>query len=283
MVIAFASGKGGAGKTTVSLNLTLALPGASYFDLDVEEPDGHIFMKPVIESEEDVTILVPQIREELCTACGLCAKECSFKALVSLKTKPLFFPELCHGCGVCTLVCPEEAIVEVERPMGGIRKGTGSGHPFLEGRLNLKEPMATPVIRWARRHIPAEGVTILDAPPGSSCPMVSSVTESDYVVLVAESTPFGLNDMAIAAETLQKLNLPFGVVINRYGIGDDRVEQYCIEKDIPLLGKIPEMRSLAEAYSRGIPAIEALPELKPLFLSLFEAIKAEMKKGGAEA
>lgn len=281
MIIAFASGKGGAGKTTISLNLALSLPEADYFDLDVEEPDGHIFLNPVIDREEEVTISVPSIDEELCTACGECARSCAFNALVSLKTKPLFFPGLCHGCGLCTYVCPEKAIHEVPRSLGVLRHGRADGHGFVEGLLNLKEPMAVPIIRKAKVYAEKSPLAILDAPPGASCPMVAAVTDADYVVLVAESTPFGLNDMKIAVNTLKVLQLPFGVVLNREGLGDDRVEAYCREEGIPLLMKFPEDRGVAEAYSRGEVAINWNPALISQFKTLFSRIEAEVAKKGA--
>ena len=273
MIVAVASGKGGTGKTTVAVNLALALGGPLQFlDCDVEEPNAHLFLNPQITEAEQVHLLVPEVDEQRCTACGACGRACRYHAIVSLKTKPLVFPELCHGCGNCTLACKAGAIRETPRTVGVIERGRRNGIRFAHGRLNVGEAMAGPVIRALRRTAERSPLTLIDAPPGASCPVVASVRASDFVVLVTEPTPFGLNDLALAADLVRELNLPFGVVINRSDIGNQAVRDYCRRQGIPLLVEIPEDRRVAEAYSRGEPAIQAVPAMRESFERLYDCL-----------
>ncbi|MDH7500984.1 MAG: ATP-binding protein [candidate division NC10 bacterium] len=282
MKIAVASGKGGTGKTTVATNLALILSrerkAVRYLDCDVEEPNGHIFLRPRIRRSRTVTVLVPQVDMERCTGCGQCAQICQFSAIVCIQKKVLTFPELCHGCGGCTLVCPEKAISEMPREVGIVEEGDGHGIEFAHGRLRIGEAMAPPVIREVKRNLPEEGVAILDAPPGTSCPAIESIKGTDFVLLVTEPTPFGLNDLKLAVKMVRALAIPFGVFLNRCDLGDDGVGRYCEEEKIAILGEIPEDRRIALAYSRGEMAARAIPEYGRKFRSLFDAIRERVER-----
>jgi len=261
--IAVASGKGGTGKTTVAVNLAFVAAGRGervrYLDCDVEEPNGHIFLSPEITESLPVTIPVPEVDESLCTSCGECKRICQYKAITLILDKVITFPELCHGCGGCSLVCPTEAITEVPREMGVVESGSvlidgftnGSDFTFYQGRLNIKEALAVPVIRKVKEFVDGESMNFIDAPPGTSCPVIESVRGVDFVVLVTEPTPFGLNDLALAVETLTELQIPMGVVVNRDGIGNNDVYDFCRDKGLEVLGRIPFDRRIAEVYSRG--------------------------------
>ena len=276
-VIAVASGKGGTGKTTVATNLavTAAQSGrkVQLLDCDVEAPNAHLFLKPEIERSEAVSVPVPEVDEERCTACGECGRICQYSAIVSLKTKPLVFPELCHGCGGCALVCPEEAITERRREIGVVEVGHARGVSFAGGRLRIGEAMSPPLIRAVKERALHDGLVVIDAPPGTSCPMVESVRGCDFALLVTEPTPFGLSDLAIAVDTVRKLGLPFAVAVNRAGLGHDTVYSFCEDEDIDVIAEFPDDRRVAEAYSRGELAALALPELAARFRALAEQVE----------
>jgi MinD superfamily P-loop ATPase len=276
MVIAVASGKGGTGKTTVATNLavTLARRGeqVAYFDCDVEEPNGHIFLKPAITSSASVGVPVPKVDASKCTGCGKCGEICRYSAIVCINKKVLTFPELCHGCGGCTLVCPEDAISEIPREVGVIEEGMADGVGFAHGLLRVGEAMSPPLIREVKRRIPAGGIAIVDAPPGTSCPVIEAVKGADFVLLVTEPTPFGLNDLELAVGMVRELQLPMGVVINRADIGDGRVKEYCARENIELLAEIRDDRRIAEAYSRGEMVVDAVPDLSGRFEKMFEQV-----------
>lgn len=277
MILAIASGKGGTGKTTVAVNLARMLADngehVQYLDCDVEEPNGHIFLKPEITGTEPVGIPVPIIDEEKCTACRKCVEACQYNAIAVLK-KALVFPELCHGCGGCTLVCPTGAIREQERQIGVVETGFANGVAFAQGRINVGEPMSPPLIRAVKKKaLNYCGLSLLDAPPGTSCPVVATVRDVDYVLLVTEPTPFGLHDLKLAAELIQQLGRKHGVIINRSDSGDSRVRDFCAAKQIPVLLEIPDDRRVAEAYSRGEMAISAIPEWQTMFSHLWNRIK----------
>ncbi len=278
MKIAIASGKGGTGKTTVAVNLACVLANGGqavqYVDCDVEEPNGHIFLKPAITVTEFAGIPVPVVDEDKCTGCRKCADVCQYHAIAVLQTA-LVFPELCHGCGGCALVCPAGAIREESRPIGVVETGAADGVAFAQGRLNVGEPMAPPLIRAVKKKAHAKGVVILDAPPGTSCPVVTTVRDADYVLLVTEPTPFGLNDLKLAVELIRQLGVRHGVVINRADSGDQRVRDYCGAEEVPVLGEIPDDRRVAEAYSRGELAARALPEWADRMQQLWHRLREQ--------
>ena len=257
--LALASGKGGTGKTTLSTSLAAvaAMRGmsAAYVDCDVEEPNGHLFLHPGLDRPRTVEVPVPSVNEDACTLCGKCGEVCQFGAITVLPGTVATFPELCHGCGGCTLACPEGAITEVGRPVGRVETGTAElpNHSlaFVHGVLNVGEAMAPPVIEAVLEAVPDVGLVVVDSPPGTACPMIAALRESDYVILVTEPTPFGLSDLRLAAETVDQLGIPYGVAVNRADIGDDSVARWCREAGVELLAEIPSRRELAEAYARG--------------------------------
>jgi MinD superfamily P-loop ATPase len=248
--IAVASGKGGTGKTTVAVGLAIVAGRVQLLDCDVEEPNVHLFLRPEITQTEVVTIPVPQVDQQRCNLCGLCAEACQFHAIAVMGPQVLVFPELCHGCGACALACSEEAIREVPRQVGVVESGKAGKIGFVHGRLNVGEPMATPVIRAVKAHLDSQRLTLIDAAPGTACPVVEAVKGSDFCLLVTEPTPFGLSDLRLAVEVMEKLRLSCGVIINRAGEGDNATEEFCRSKELPLLGHIPLDRRIAEAYAR---------------------------------
>lgn len=278
MKVAVASGKGGTGKTTIAVNLACSLcEPVQLLDCDVEEPNCHIFLKPTIKRREAIGVPVPVVDESKCTVCGECSEMCQYHAIASLKTGVLIFPELCHGCGGCAKVCPAGAIIEVQREIGVVETGARGRVEFVHGRLNIGQARSVPLIRAVKRHSKADGVTIIDCPPGTSCPVIAALKDVDFVVLVTEPTPFGLYDLTLAAETVRQLGIPFGVVINRADVGDARVADYCRYERIPVLLQIPDDRRIAVAYSRGQLVVEALPELRAEFMQLHANIGEFMR------
>jgi len=272
MVIAVASGKGGTGKTTISVNLALSISNAQILDCDVEEPNVHIFLKPEISGKKNVFIPVPKIDKSKCIACGRCKQVCAYNALALLKDTVLVFPELCHGCGACSYFCPEKAISEVDKEIGLVEIGKREDLEFIHGKLNIGQAMSPPLIKAVKEYINKNKISIIDAPPGTSCPVIASINGSDFCILVTEPTPFGLNDLILAVDVVRKLKIPFGVIINRSNLGDDKTEEYCLKQDISVLMRIPFKKEIASAYSKGITIIEALPEYKQKFQELFRKI-----------
>jgi len=274
--IAVASGKGGTGKTTIATNLALALASTGrtiqILDCDVEEPNCHIFLKPEIEKTAPVTVSMPKVIEEKCTGCGICADVCEFKAIAVIKGKVLIFPELCHGCGACKLFCPEDAFIEVSREVGIVEEGESNGIRFVHGLLNIGELMSPAVIDGVKKAAGDQEIVILDSPPGTSCPVIAAVKNADFVLLVTEPTPFGLNDLELAVGMVRELNLPFAVAINRSDVGNEDVKEYCRREGIEIVLEIPNDRRIAEAYSRGEMVIHALPEYQKTFEACWEKI-----------
>jgi len=283
MIISVASGKGGTGKTTVAVGLALSLlesppPGVSsvtLIDCDVEAPNAALFLRPSLGPEETVDLLVPQVDAAACTLCGRCAEVCQYHALAVVGDKVLVFEDLCHGCGSCTLICPESAISEVPHRIGTVARGRVGSMRFVHGHLDIGRPMAVPIIRQARRGAAdEEGVVVLDAPPGAACPAVASMRGADFVLLVTESTPFGLHDLQAALQVARdELGIPVGVVINRDGIGDDGVDRFCAAEGVPILLRIPFERRIAEAYADGVPITQTVPELREAFLGLYDSVR----------
>ena len=277
MRIAIASGKGGTGKTTIATNLAYVAAkagrGVVYVDCDVEEPNGHIFLQPRIDDTRSIDKPVPVVDLNRCSHCGACSRICRFGAIASLPKQTLVYPELCHACGGCELVCPVDAIHEVPRPIGTLRFGESGEIRFVDGTLNIGEAMSPPAIRAVKAAVPEIGLVLLDAPPGTSCPAIEAVRDSDFVILVTEPTPFGLNDLTLAVEMVRALGLPLGVVVNRAGIGDDSVLRYCSGHRVAVLAEIPDDRSVAEAYSRGEMIADAVPAFARRIEDLLERIE----------
>jgi len=276
LIIAVASGKGGTGKTTIAVNLALSLERVQLIDCDVEEPNDHLFLKPEIKETYSVKVMFPEIDEEKCNYCGKCSEICAYNAISVLTNSVIIFPHLCHGCGGCVLLCPEKAMKEGKREVGIVNIGKKENLRFIEGKLNISEVMAPAVIEEAKSFIDLSMDAIIDAPPGTSCPVVASLKDVNFCILVTEPTPFGLHDLEIAYEVAKIMNIPSGVIINK-SEKDDIIESFCEKNNIPILMRIPFDKKIAELYSKGIPLVEGLPEYKQKFQKLFETIKELVK------
>lgn len=277
MILAVASGKGGTGKTLISVNLASLLGhGGLLLDCDVEEPNDQLFIKGKADGESEVSIPLPVVDEDLCDGCGECGHFCEYNAIVSFGTTPLVFSDLCHGCGGCIKICPKNAITERPKRIGVIQEFHSDDVTLIQGCLDVGSHMATPIIRSLRHHQRIDSINIIDAPPGTSCPVIASIQGADLVILVTEPTPFGLHDLKLAVELVRTLKIPFGVVINRVGCGDDRVHRFCNDEGISIFCEIPDDRRIAEAYSKGQIVIDALPEYRILFEELSETTMSIM-------
>lgn len=276
--IAIASGKGGTGKTTVSTNLA-AMFGEpiQLADCDVEEPNTNLFIKADMLTSVPVNMLVPEVDLSRCDGCGQCSDFCQFSAIVSLGSKAIVFPELCHGCGGCALVCPQQAITEQEKQIGTVTAGQSNRIRLIEGRLQVGVSLVPPVIAAVCQQLSNSQPVLLDAPPGTSCPVVATLQECDYVLLVTDPTPFGLHDLKLAVSLVKELGLSAGVVINRYNDDQVGLEDYCQQQQIPILLRIPDSRQVAELVSQGILISQAIPEYGLMFSKLAERIREETK------
>lgn len=276
MKIAVASGKGGTGKTTVATAVALTLKKGVFLDADVEEPDAHIFLKPELKETHSVPIMIPRVDYSKCDFCGECAKACAYNAIAVVTGKVLIFDEVCKGCGTCTIACPQRAIYEIPREIGVINEGTandGAIH-FFEGKLNIGESATTYLIRELKKFADTNEDVVIDAPPGTSCPMLEATKNVDFVILVAEPTPFGVYDLNLSLQALKDTGIKMGIVVNKYGIGNDDVFRLAEKHDVPVLMKIPFNRELAAAYSMGTPLTEAKPEIIPEIEAMIERIKS---------
>ncbi|MBZ4666610.1 ATP-binding protein [Mahella sp.] len=276
MIVAIASGKGGTGKTTIAVNMALSLrkhKTVQLLDCDVEEPNAAIFLNPKFDAEEEISIPIPSVDNELCNLCGRCAEVCFFHAIAVLGNHVLTFPELCHGCGGCTLFCPTGAITEKPETIGTIATGYAQDISFIQGRLKPSSTATATLIKEVRRRAADLDAVLIDAPPGTSCPVVASVNKADFCLLVTEPTPFGLNDLMLAVDMVRTLNIPLGVIINRSDENDDIIKEYCGKNDIPILMSIPFQRQYAAYYAQGIPLVEADPEWEQAFQNLWDDIE----------
>jgi len=286
MIISVASGKGGTGKTLVATSLALSLKDTcrvQLLDCDVEEPNDHLFLRPVITGSEPVCIPVPRVNYSKCTFCGECAGVCAYKSIAVVPKAVLIFDQLCHGCGACSYLCPEGAISEEGREMGVVESGHAKGIEFVQGRLTVGEAMAVPVIRRVKAKINRDRLAILDVSPGTSCPVVEAIENSDYCLLVTEPTPFGLHDLELAVETVRQLGIPCGVIVNRAVSGETLVHEYCNREGIPVLLDIPLDREIAYLYSEGVTLAQGMPQWQAAFMNVYAVIKEALHERSRSA
>jgi MinD superfamily P-loop ATPase len=273
MIVSVASGKGGTGKTSVAVNMALSVGNVQLLDCDVEEPNAHLLLHPEMTKKEAVYTLIPKVDRNLCNTCGECTKFCQFNAIFVAPEKILVFPDLCSSCGGCAIVCPRKAITWEKHKIGTLNFGATDGVTLVYGELEVGKPLAVPVIKAVKKQIKEAETVILDSPPGTSCPFVETVSGSDFCLLVTEPTPFGLYDLKIAVDVLRKIGIPFGVAVNRAGIGDKKVYEYCNKEGIRILFEIPYERRIAELYSKGVPFSLEMPEWADKFQILYSEIK----------
>lgn len=279
MIIAILSGKGGTGKTFVSVNLVAATENAVYLDCDVEEPNGRLFLKPQQLVSAPVTVLLPTIDRDKCNGCRQCVEFCRFNALAFVRDKPMVFAEICHSCGGCALVCPEQAIKEIPREVGKVEKGVSGGVHIVTGILNVGEPSAVPVIKQVLNgNQPEKPLTVVDCPPGSSCSVIESVSQADYCLLVAEPTAFGLHNLKMVRHLVQLLQKPCGIIINKADGEYPPLEQFCAETNTPILLRIPYDKHIAERTAAGEIIVREDHLMKEVFLGLLGRIENEAKR-----
>ncbi len=283
MIISVASGKGGTGKTTVATNMASAIAetaegGVQLLDCDVEAPNAHLFMHPETDQTIDMNLQVPEVDMDKCSLCKKCMNICRFRAITVVGEMVLTFPELCHSCGGCFEVCPEDAVMDAKRLLGNIETGKAGKIDFIHGRLRVGEAMSPPLINAVRSYIKPDMINIIDAPPGTSCPVVAATKNTDFVLMVTEPTPFGLHDLKLAVEAIRLLGIPHGLVINRADNGFAGVHSYARAQKINVMMEIPFSKEMARAYSKGVLIIDQMPEWKEKFSDLFEKIKTIVHK-----
>lgn len=275
MRIAVLSGKGGTGKTFVSVNLACAADQAAYVDCDVEEPNGHLFLKPEITARLPVSVMVPQVDEDKCTACRKCTDFCRYNALALIKGKPMIFYEVCHSCGGCILFCPEKALTEKEREIGVIEEGISENVAVLTGCLNTGEVSGVPIIKALMEKLPGQATVVIDCPPGSACVVMESIHKADFCILVAEPTLFGMHNLSMVYELVKLFNKPFGVVLNKCLPEENPVQQFCTGNKINILAKIPFDEELGRVNSKGIIAVRENKQYRELFQKLLKTLEKE--------
>ncbi len=288
MKIAIASGKGGTGKTTLATNLAAYLAEeveVGLVDLDVEEPNSGLFIKGELVHEEDKYKMIPEWEEDPCTLCGLCQEVCNFHAVIQLIDQIMLFSELCHSCYACSELCPTSALPMVPQKMGEMKHYRNGNLSFVESRLDIGQEQAVPLIAQTKEYIETnfseKMIKLYDSPPGTSCPVIEVTKDVDFVILVTEPTPFGLHDLKLAVDTMRQLNKKFGVVLNRHGIGNDDVLDFCQEDNIPVLARIPNDRRVAELYSRGELVYQKVPEVRQQLIKIRDHM-LELKGGEAK-
>lgn len=286
MKIAIASGKGGTGKTTLSTNLAAYLSETEKVvlnDLDVEEPNSGLFIKGKLIHKEDKYKMIPEWIEDKCTLCGICQDVCNYNAIVQIDPKIIVFPPLCHSCYACSELCPEAALPMVPKKIGELKHFEYNKLSFIESKLDIGEEQAVPLIaqtqKYTDEHFSDDTIKLYDSPPGTSCPVIEATKDADFVILVTEPTPFGFHDLKLAIETMKALKKEFAVVVNRFGIGNDDVLDYCEKEKIPIIAKIPNSRKIAELYSHGELIYEKVPEVN-LQLKAIKDYILKMIEGG---
>lgn len=279
MKIAVLSGKGGTGKTLISVNLAAAAKASTYIDCDVEEPNGHLFFKPQDVQEEKISVKIPKPDNELCNGCRKCVDFCRFNALAYVRDKLIVFEEICHSCGGCILVCPEKALTEKDKVIGRVQKGTSDQVSIFTGILNVGEASGVPIIKklLSEENLEANELTIIDCPPGSACIVMESIKDADYCILVAEPTSFGVHNLNMVYELVELFNKPFGVVINKCLEGENPAERFCLERKIKILGKIPFDNELGTLNSNAEIAVNKNKKYRELFLSLLDTVTKEVQ------
>lgn len=279
MKIAVLSGKGGTGKTLVSVNLAAAAKTSTYIDCDIEEPNGHLFFKPENTQEEEITINIPKVDNELCNGCRKCVDFCKFNALAYIKEKLIVFEEVCHSCGGCILFCPEEALTEREKVIGKVQKGTSDQVTVYTGILNTGEASGIPMIKKLLHENtpPSNKLTFIDCPPGSACMVMDSIKDADYCILVAEPTIFGVHNLNMVYELVKLFNKSFGVVLNKCVEGDNPAERFCVEKNIKILSRLPFDSELGILNSNAKIAVRENEKYQALFSSLLEIVQEEVQ------
>ncbi len=280
MIISIASGKGGTGKTTVAVNLAASIGDrAQLMDCDVEAPNAHLFFNPEIKISEKVFVAVPQIDIDKCTFCKKCSEICRFRAIAVFGQTLLTFPELCHSCGGCLAVCPEGAVSETGRQIGTVETGMAGMVSFVHGCLRVGEAMSPPLIKKVKSKVGRSEIIIIDAPPGTSCPVITAMKHTDFVLMVTEPTPFGLHDLKLAVEAVKSLGIPHGLVINRADQGNGQVQEFAVQENIPVLMTIPFDRNIAELYSKGHLLVDEMPQWRKSFRLLCQRIETLVNEG----